>query len=188
MGMRRYLLVLIALAAAAVGHASEQAAGRYLDRDEFLGAAFPDGMPEQGVLWMTEELREHVESVLGHRFAMLRVRYWYVGDATAWVLDEIGKEEPITIGVTVRGGAIEMVRVLEFRESRGFEVRYPFFTDQFNGARLGKDRTIDRHIDGITGATLSVRAMNSVVKMALILHEETGVGTTRPETKSASTS
>jgi hypothetical protein len=133
-------------------------------------------------------LRERVESVLGHRFAMLRVRYWYDGDTTAWILDEIGKEEPITIGVTVGGGAVDMVRVLEFRESRGFEVRYPFFTDQFSGATLGNDRTIDKHIDGITGATLSVRAVNGVVKMALILHEETGVGATRQEIRSASTS
>jgi hypothetical protein len=35
-------------------------------------------------------------------------------------LDEIGKELPITIGVAVESGAIHNVRVLEFRESRGY--------------------------------------------------------------------
>jgi hypothetical protein len=170
-----------------LAHASTEG-GRYLDRDEFLQAAFPQSKPEQGMLWMTEEIRAAVESVLGHRFAMLRVRYWYDGATTAWILDEIGKEEPITIGVTINEHAVEMVRVLEFRESRGWEIRYPFFTDQFNGAKLHRDRSIDRQIDGITGATLSVGAVNRVVKMALILHEETGVGETRHEIRSASTS
>lgn len=188
MSMRRHCVCVVVLLVSAFAQASEDAAGRYMERDEFLAAAFPSGGPEQGTLWMSEALRGSVEAVLGHRFAMLRVRYWYDGDTTAWILDEIGKEEPITIGVTVAGGAVEMVRVLEFRESRGFEVRYPFFTDQFSGARLGGDRTIDKHIDGITGATLSVRAVNSVVKIALMLHEETGVGTARTETSSASTS
>lgn len=186
--MKRWLYILISLAAMTVVQASEDAAGRYMEPEEFLAAAFPNGEPEQGMLWMTKALREHVEAVLGHRFSMLRVRYWYDGDTTAWILDEIGKEEPITIGVTVRGGAVEMVRVLEFRESRGWEVRYPFFTEQFAGARLRIDRSIDKHIDGITGATLSVRAVNGVVKTALILHEETGVGETTQETRSASTS
>lgn len=186
--MRYPLLIFIALLATSVAAPEERTAGRYLNRDEFLAAAFTGSAPEQGTLWMTEGLREGIEAVLGHRFAMLRVRYWYDGDTTAWILDEIGKEEPITIGVTVTGDAVEMVRVLEFRESRGFEIRYPFFTDQFDGARLRDDRTIDKHIDGITGATLSVRAVNSVVKMALMLHEESGVGATRQETRSASTS
>lgn len=149
--------------------------GRYLDRESFLEAAFAGGEPEQGMLWLSGELRASLQGVLGHRLSMLRVRYWYDGETTAWILDEIGKEEPITIGVSIRNDAVEIVRILEFRESRGWEVRYPFFTDQFIGARL-LGRSIDKHIDGITGATLSVGAVNRVVQMALMLHEETGVG------------
>jgi len=166
---------------------ANQAPGRYLDRDEFLQSAFALGKAEQGMLWVTPELRETIEEVLEHRFALLRVRYWYDGSTTAWIIDEIGKEEPITIGVTIDEQGVEMVRILEFRESRGWEVRYPFFTDQFNGAKLNPGRSIDRHIDGITGATLSVGAVSRVVKLALIFHEETGVGGSRIIT-SASTS
>ncbi len=61
--------------------------------------------------------------------------------------------------------------MLEFRESRGWEVRYPFFTRQFEDARLnGKDR-LDRDIDSITGATLSVHAVTRVARVALIMHD-----------------
>ena len=63
------------------------------------------------------------------------------------------------------------VKVLIFRESRGWEVRYPFFTDQFKGATLVTDNNLDRKIDGITGATLSVNALTKLGRIALLLHK-----------------
>ena len=68
--------------------------------------------------------------------------------------------------------ALERIKVLEFRESRGWEVRHAFFTDQFRAARLTKDRNLDRDIDGISGATLSVRAMKKLAALALYLDGE----------------
>jgi hypothetical protein len=70
----------------------------------------------------------------------------------------IGKEEPIAFGVAVEGRAVAQLRVLAFHESRGWEIRQPFFTDQFNGVRLVSGPRLNRGVDGITGATLSVRA------------------------------
>ena len=143
--------------------------GRYMDEASFFDAALSSSQPEQGVLWITPELRERIEAVVGHRYPRLRARYWRSDDTTAWILDEIGKEEPITIGVSIRARRVAMVRVLEFRESRGWEVRYPFFTDQFHGAALARGNDIDREIDGITGATLSVAAVSRAVRLALLL-------------------
>jgi hypothetical protein len=146
--------------------------GRYMDDASFFEAALSSPQPEQGVLWITPELRERIESVVGHRYPRLRARYWRNGDTTAWILDEVGKEEPITIGISIKARRVAMVRVLEFRESRGWEVRYPFFTDQFHGAALADSNEIDRDIDGITGATLSVAAVSRAVRLALLLDEE----------------
>jgi hypothetical protein len=129
-------------------------------------------MPEAKTLWVTGDVRAAVERMLDHKFASLRVRYWFDGMRSAWILDEIGKELPITIGVAVSDGAIDNVRVLEFRESRGWEVRYPFFTEQFSNVRLGADERLDRKIDGISGATLSVRAVTRIASIALLLHEQ----------------
>lgn len=146
--------------------------GRYLTTGEFLDYAFEQNPPEAQTLWITREYREPLEGLLGHRYGSLRLRYWRDGDRTAWILDEIGKELPITIGVIIEGTAIEAVRILEFREIRGWEVRYPFFTDQFRGASLVDDDELDTGIDGITGATLSVGAVTRVAKAALYLHEQ----------------
>ena len=164
------LLLLLATGPAIAGPGGE--AGRYLEADEYLQSVFPADMPEAKTLWVTGDVRDAVEHMLDHRFASLRVRYWYDGARSAWILDEIGKELPITIGVAVADGAIDNVRVLEFRESRGWEVRYPFFTDQFSNARLGSDQRLDRKIDGISGATLSVRAVTRIASIVLLLHDQ----------------
>ena len=162
------LLISAAYLSAALAESNEHA-GRYIESDAYVADAFPDKVPPASTLWVSGELRENVERVLGHRFASLRVRYWDDGDTSVWILDEIGKELPITIGVTVHKAQIQNVQVLEFRESRGWEVRYPFFTDQFHDVRLDKNGRLDRNIDGITGATLSVGAVTRIARTALIL-------------------
>lgn len=166
--------VLLAALTCAVSSPVRAGHGRYMEADEFLRTAFPNAEPVAAALWIDAALRAPIEELLGHRFDALRVRYWRQGGKTAWILDEIGKEQPITIGVTVDHGAVEMVRVLEFREPRGWEVRHPFFTDQFTGARVTPERKFDRSIDGITGATLSVAAVTRVVRLALFLGEHVG--------------
>jgi len=145
-----------------------------MEVEEFLDVAFRGAQPEAALLWVDDGLRASIEQLLGHRFDLLRVRYWRHGDATAWIFDEVGKEKPITIGVSIVAGAVENVRVLEFRESRGWEVRHPFFTDQFAGVRASADLGFDRQIDGITGATLSVAAVSRAVRLGLFLSEKIG--------------
>lgn len=81
----------------AAGAAEGEPYGRYLTTGEFLELAFGPGPPRAQMLWMTSEHREPVERLLGHKYRSLRVRYWQQGDKTAWILDEIGKELPITI-------------------------------------------------------------------------------------------
>ncbi len=140
----------------------------------FLAAAFDGAPPAPSILWLTPEVRRRVEAVLGHRFAGLRLRYWRKGGRSAWILNEIGKEEPITAGFVVEGGRIVRASVLVYRESRGYEIRYPQFRGQFEGAELDTDMRLDRRIDGIAGATLSVNAMIRMARTALLLDRLTG--------------
>ncbi len=167
--LRLALILCFASVPALAGTGGE--AGRYLETGAYLESVFPTDLPAAKTLWVSGDVRDTVEDLLGHKFASLRVRYWHDGSTSAWILDEIGKDLPITIGVSVSDGAIDNVRVLEFRESRGWEVKYPFFTDQFVAARLDKKQKLDRRIDNITGATLSVRAVTRIAKVALALHE-----------------
>ena len=113
-----------------------------------------------------------VAEIMEHDLGVLRLKYWEKEWRTVWILEEIGKERPITAGIVINNGKIERINVLTFRESRGWEIRYPFFTDQFSDAILKEDRQLDRKIDGISGATLSVKAMTKMARLALLLNHE----------------
>ncbi|MFT5083410.1 MAG: hypothetical protein ACI9Y1_001453 [Lentisphaeria bacterium] len=147
-------------------------------RNDFLRSYFTEDAQTSimGTLWVDDELRQSAFKNLDYRFSQLRVRYWGQGSRTAWILDEVGKEQPITIGVVVDGNSITAVEILEYRESRGAEVKYNFFTDQFKSLQLKKNKNnlrLNQSIDGITGATLSVRAVKKVATLALYLHKLT---------------
>lgn len=143
---------------------------------EFLARAFNAPQPEPAVIWLSGERKTTVRQLLGHDYPALRLRYWCRGERSAWILDEVGKELPITVGITIDDGYINSLRVLTYRENRGGEVATPSFTDQFNGAALGPDQLLDTKIDGITGATLSVQALTRLGRIALYLHAQTGCG------------
>jgi hypothetical protein len=134
---------------------------------DFLAENLPSC--QQKALWLKSDMKKEVESLLGHPFTGARVRYCMAEGKTGWILDEIGKTEPITTGVVVHDGVIEQVRVLVFRESRGGEVHREVFTRQYEQAVLDGKRRLDRNIDGITGATMSVSAVNRQVRLALLL-------------------
>ena len=58
--------------------------------------------------------------------------------------------------------------MLAFRESWGNEIRYHIFSQQFNDVTL-VNQQLDRHINGLSGATMSVRAMIDMARLALYL-------------------
>ncbi len=161
----------VRLAALALAMVSPLALGAevYLAPEKFLGESFGGTAPKPSLLWITGDTRDAVEEILGHSAGAMRVRYWSQGERTAWILEEIGKTEPITTGIVVDKGAIARINVLIYRESRGREVRYAYFTDQFKGATLNDMRQLDRDINGISGATLSVRALTRLARVALLL-------------------
>ncbi len=138
--------------------------------EEFLASQFPDAPPEKHALWLRGELAADIEGILGRPSSRLRVHYWSQGGRSAWVLDEIGKELPITAGFVVKDGILQTAQVLVYRESRGGEIQYTSFLRQFDG--LSRQRhQLSQDIDNISGATLSVRSMKKMAAMALRMSE-----------------
>lgn len=165
--IRSFSLITLFLLAAATW-----AKGVYLTSDQFLQQTFADTVPKSQVIWLNAELKAELSELLSRPYRGLRIRYWQQHDRSAWIFDEIGKEMPITIGVVLNKQQVESVNILAFRESRGGEVRYPFFTDQFKGIGLTEKHKLNQNIDGVTGATLSVAAVKRATKLALFLNQE----------------
>lgn len=152
---------------AAIGYAK----GTYQQPDVFISEAFNQQVPEPGVVWIKGNLREQIESILQHRYEAKRIRYWKQNQRSVWILEEVGKKEPITVGITIDDNKINQLKVLIFRETRGWEVRYPFFSNQFNQLSLTDGNQLSDSVDGISGATLSVRALTKLARIALLLNQ-----------------
>lgn len=151
-------------------------AGFYQQPQAFIAEVFGDSAPPPKLLWLTRSLQTDIREIMNHDFVRLRLRYWQQAEKSAWILEEIGKEKPITVGIVVNSGAVERLKILAFRESRGWEIRHDFFTDQFIGAELAPgpnaEARLDRVVDGISGATLSVRAVKKLATLALYLDRQ----------------
>ncbi|HEY9136290.1 MAG TPA: FMN-binding protein [Pseudomonadales bacterium] len=162
-------ITIFMLSLACFVQAQDQA--HYLSTKEFLDLTFKNSPYQMKSLWLDQAELDQAEKILGHPFNGFRVRYWAGKHQTAWVLDEIGKERPITIGVSIQDNKIAAIHILAFRESRGWEIRNDFFTRQFDQAFLNHQYKLSAQIDGISGATLSVRAVKKVAALALYFHQ-----------------
>ena len=140
--------------------------------ETFVNTAFNNTPPPASLIWLTGDIKAAVKQILGHPYHKLRIKYWRKNQRTVWILDEIGKEKFITTGIIINANKqIETVQVLSFRETRGWEVKQNFFTQQFQNVALTAKTQLNKNIDGITGATLSVHALKAQARMALYLHE-----------------
>lgn len=163
-----YLTLIFCCVLTSVAHANTV----YQSTEQFIEQAFKSQQAKAKVLWLNQEDKAVIADILNHQVNLLRIRYWQHEGETVWILNEIGKEKPITIGVHIKNQTITSLKVLTYRESRGDEVKHQFFTKQFENARLVKDNKLSQHIDGITGATLSVRALTKVARLALWLNNK----------------
>ena len=160
----KWILCIILLFS--IAHAEEV----YQSQDDFLAKAF-DSIPDPQRLTISGGLSKQIKKILDHRYKKIRVPYWQDNCRTVWVLEEIGKDRPITTGFVVNSQGLEKVKVLIFRESRGWEVKHDFFGHQFIGAKLTNKNKLDSKIDNISGATLSVNAITNISRVALLLHD-----------------
>jgi len=160
--MLKKLLFIILL-----GCFSSLQAGEYQSTEDFLIQVFSGTPPKPKLLWLKKDIRKKATHILNHRPGYLRTRYWQTDQQSVWVINEIGKTKFITIAIVIKDKKIALLKVLAFRESRGWEVKHEFDTDQFKQNGLNADLTLTQLIDGISGATLSVRALTKIAQLAL---------------------
>ena len=166
--MKRYLLVAISILLISP---QVNARGVYMSSKDFVQSAFKGDERTLKVVRLTPKAQIKIKQISGQRYPAKRIRYWRYGKRSAWIIEQVGKTEPITVGVVVEQGKIVDVQILVFRESRGSEVRHSFFTDQFSGLNLRRGLELSGDVDGITGATMSVSAMKKMARLAIFLHQ-----------------
>ena len=140
----------------------------------FLEDVFAESAVEKKI-WLLGEHKKVVSAILNHPYKQLRVGYWSAKekpDTRVWFLQEIGKEKEIDVGIVIYNNRIQKLRILAFRESRGWEVKLPFFTKQFEQNKLTVEYTLANQVSNISGATLSWRAVTKLARVALYLNKQ----------------
>lgn len=163
-----YLLLFIII----ISTNNVDAKGVYQTNTDFLDDVFQSDVPKPKSLWILKNVKKGAKIILGEKPAQLRIRYWKKEQKTAWILEEIGKEKLITVGLLINNNQLQQIKVLAFRESRGWEIKEDFFLEQFFKSQLTDDLQLDQSIDGISGATLSVRALKKLARLALYYHQQ----------------
>jgi len=128
--------------------------------------------PIKKKIWLLADTKTTVADILGHPYKQMRVSYWIdpaQPSKSVWLLHKIGKERYIDVAITIDNNTIQKLRILAFRESRGWEVKLPFFTKQFDQNKLTEDLKLTNRVDNISGATLSWHAVTKLARMALYL-------------------
>lgn len=124
------------------------------------------------------ERRAALEKSTGLRFPEKEFKCFRAHDdkgtsGYAVVMNEIGKHEYITFIVAVNPRReVSDVAVMEYRETRGWEVKEQRFLRQFRGKKNSDPITVDRDIVNYTGATLSSHAIARGVRKALAVLQE----------------
>lgn len=165
---------LILALSLALGWADVARAKVYLTREEAARLAFgSEATVAEEHRSLTPATRAALERRLGRpvpeeAFTFSVGRSAHGVDGYGLVLHEMGKHEPITFFVAITpDGQVKDVMVLEYRESRGGEVRYKSFLKQYVGKTSYDPLKLDEDITPITGATISARALSDGVKKAL---------------------
>ena len=147
-----------------------------LTEPEALKIVFPKSQSvEPQVRTLSEPQREALQTKTGMRFPEPQYSS-FIGhgkegiEGYAVIMNEIGKHEYITfiVGISPKG-EIRDVAVMDYRETRGWEVKEQRFLRQFRGKSLADPIAVDRDIVNYTGATLSSHAIARGVKKALAL-------------------
>ncbi len=134
---------------------------------DFLNTTFKE-IPKPKRIWIDKEKQNHIKKAFNPSQIKLSYRYWQKNNKTVWVLDELGKERNITTGIVITDKKIKSVAVITYRESRGGQVQSNRFTNQYQNKTIKSN--FAKEIDSISGATLSVNALNKQVALALYLN------------------
>lgn len=157
-------ILFLSLALLASAHGEDRV---YKQPSEFIKSAFGGKIPATSVLNLSGEVKSRSKAIMAQNYGETRVRFWKQGGRSVWILEEIGKTQPITTGFLIENGRIKFMEILIYRESHGWEVSKPFFTKQFSNASLKGGDQLSAGIQNVAGATLSVRAVTKLARLAL---------------------
>ena len=154
--------------------ATDVGAGVYLTRDEALRLAFGDEAVEGTSVFLTDNQLTRAKELAGDGVEIrsaLVTRFVDADGKSAYFDTHLVRTLQETLMVVVTPQAtVERIEILSFLEPREYLPREAWL-EQFGGRELDRDLALKRKIHGITGATLSARAVTEATRRVLATHQ-----------------
>ncbi len=170
------LLLAACPAVSLPAQAAGRPAGVFLTQKEALELAFPKAEIRRKAHFLTKEELARAKKLSGGTIpSALLTTYqgWKKGKllGTAWFDTHRVRTLPETLMVVVDPkGRIARLEVLAFHEPKDYLPRGNWYA-QFRGHALDKGLSLKKGIHGVTGATLTSRAVTLAVRRVLALHQ-----------------
>lgn len=129
---------------------------------------------------LNDKLKVNAEQYARQRFFGKFVYYYIIKDnekklGYAILDNTMGKVKPITFLVIFNIDlSIKEVEIIKYREQHGGSIDDPNWLSQFNNKNINSDLELNKNIDGISGATISVKSIINGVKLLLNLINNLG--------------
>lgn len=154
------------------------AAAVYASAEDAQRELFPDATSFDSIpLELSEPQLQEVGRLAGPQAGHGKLSVWTARQGTAvlghvFVDEVIGREDFITYAVGIReDGKLLPLRVLEYRESHGGEIRNPRWLAQFDGRSSLQQLRFRTDIKNIAGATLSSEHVTAGVRRILAIRQ-----------------
>ena len=145
--------------------------------EEHLLSLYPNNTDiRMHILTLDKQIKKKVEDHVKQKFYRDKLYYWTISQADSTIayalLDNvIGKSMPITFMVIVNiDGDIISANVIKYREAYGSEVGNKGWLQQFITLNNNSVYNIGKEIDGISGATISVKSMSKGIQKIATLY------------------
>ena len=128
------------------------------------------------ILKLDKQIKKEVENQVKQKFYREKLYYWTISQddttiAYAFLDNVIGKSMPITFLVILNiNGNIINTNVIKYREAYGGEVGNKRWLQQFLYRNNNSSYNIGKDINGISGATISVKSMSKVIQKITTLY------------------
>ena len=145
--------------------------------EEHLFHLYPENTDiRMHILKLDKQMKKEIENQVKQKFYRDKLYYWTIsqGDTTiayAFLDNVIGKSMPITFMVILNiDGDIINANVIKYREAYGSEVGNKGWLQQFFNLNNNSGYNIGKEIDGISGATISVKSMSKGIQKIATLY------------------
>ena len=135
-----------------------------------------DAKIEIHTLKLEKKIKSKIQVLSKQKFYRDKLYYWKISEndstiAYAFIDNVIGKSMPITFMVILGiNGNIIKTTIIKYREAYGSEIKNLGWLAQFNNRNNQSSYIVDKDIDGISGATISVNSISKGINKIAILY------------------